>query len=91
MARIGVKRIKKGSNEYILLRLNLHNASVLICSIGLLCRFMYYGKVEHMDIQEFYDTDNFENYYSELRMLLFYLINKSKETFEEYKELKIIE
>ncbi len=91
MAEIGVKRGKKQGNVHIILKLNMHNASVLICSIGLLCRFMYYGKVEHMDIQEFYDTDNFENYYSELRMLLFYLINKSKETFEEYKELKIID
>ncbi len=91
MAEIGVKRGKKRGNEYITLRLNMHNASVLICSIGLLCRFMYYGKVEHIDMQEFYDTNNFENYYSELRMLLFYLISKSKETFKEYEELKIID
>ena len=90
MSNRNFKHNKIDNNEYIQIKLNKHNASVLICSIAFLCRYMYYGKVEHIDIKEFYDTDNFENYYSELRMLLFYLINKSKETFEEYKELKII-
>lgn len=88
MFKIEDKRVKMRGNEYISLRFNKHNATVLICSIAFLCRYMYYGKVEDVDIKEFYYNEDFENYYSELRMLLFYLINKSKETFKEYEELK---
>lgn len=90
MAKIKIKHVKPKGNHYIPLKLNKHNASVLICGIAFLCRYMYYGKVEHINIKEFYDNEDFENYYFELRLLLFYLINKSKETFAEYEELKII-
>lgn len=82
---------KKTNNKdsHIILKLNKYNASVLICSLAFICRYMYYGRVENVDIKFFYDNDNFENYYSDLRILLNLLNEKSKATFEGYKEFKI--
>ncbi len=45
MFKIGNKRIKMKSNEYILLRLNKHNATVLICSITFQGRGCRYNRI----------------------------------------------
>lgn len=79
----------RNKEEHIILKLNRYNASVLICSLAFICRYMYYGRVENVDIKFFYDNENFEDYYFDLRMLLNLLNEKSKTTFEEYKEFKI--
>lgn len=81
---------KKNKATHIMLRLNKYNTSLLICSVAFLCRYMYYGKVENIDLKFFYNTENFDDYYYQLRLLLNLLREKSKITFDEYKEYKII-
>ena len=79
----------KNKDTHIILKLNKYNASVLICSLAFMCRYMYYGRIENVDIKFFYETENFENYYSDLRILMNLLNEKSKTTFGEYIEYKI--
>lgn len=50
---------------------------------------MYYGRVENLDIKFFYETENFDDYYYQLRLLMHLLNEKSKTTFGEYIEYKI--
>lgn len=84
-----MKSTKNNKDTHITLRLNKYNASVLICGLAFICRYMYYGRVENVDIKFFYETENFDDYYCDFRILLNLLNEKSKTTFGEYIEYKI--
>jgi len=84
-----MKNAKNNKDTHIILKLNRYNTSLLICSMAFLCRYMYYGRVENVDIKFFYETENFDDYYYQLRLLMHLLNEKSKTTFGEYIEYKI--
>ena len=84
-----MKNTKKNKDPHIVLRLNRYNTSLLICSVAFLTRYMYYGRVENVDMNFFYDTENFNDDYYQLRLLMNLLNEKSKITFGEYIEYKI--
>ena len=84
-----MKKHTKSKDSYITIKLNKYNTSLLICSLAFICRYMYYGRVENVDIKYFYDTEEFVDYYYQLRLLMNLLNEKSKTTFGEYKEYTI--
>ena len=84
-----MKKHTKSKESYITIKLNKYNTSLLICSLAFICRYMYYGRVENVDIKYFYDTEEFVDYYYQLRLLMNLLNEKSKTTFGEYKEYTI--
>lgn len=84
------KEIEYEKRETIDLKLNKYNASLLVCSLAFICRYMYYGKVEEVLLKDFFHTENFNDYFYQLRVLLHYLNESSKKHFgEDYEEYKV--
>lgn len=84
------KEIKDEKRDTINLKLNKYNASLLVCSLAFICRYMYYGKVEDVQLKDFYHTENFNDYFYQLRLLMHYLNESSKKYFgEDYQEYKV--
>ena len=76
--------------DEINLRLNLYNSSLLICSLAFLTRYMYYGKVEDVELQDYFGDEDYMNFYYQIRLILHYLNETSKKYFgEDYEEYKV--
>lgn len=83
------KDTKKKVEESFILNLNEYNASLLVSCLAFICRYLYYGKVEDVDIEQFLDKNYFNDYFYSLRIMMLLLNEKCKEHFENYKEYKI--
>lgn len=84
-----VKDVEIEEQETFTLELTKYNASLLICALAFVCRYMYYGKVEKINIEDFIKTDNFNETFYDLRLNLWVLHGKAKKHFPDYKEFTI--
>jgi len=81
--------IKKKKDCDFHLRLNRRTASLLICSLAFITRYMYYYRVAQVDIWEYLDKNNFNIIYNDLRYLMLYLDGKSEKLYKNYKNFKV--
>lgn len=82
-------KFKKKKDCHFHLRLNRRTASLLICSLAFITRYMYYYKVSKVDIWEYLDKKDFNIIYNDLRYLMLYLDGKSEELYKNYKHFKL--
>ena len=59
-------KLKFKNNKYIYLKLNRRNASLIINSLALTRRFLYYKKIEEIPIEIFFDNKNFQQDFFDL-------------------------
>ena len=53
------EKIKLKNNRYVYLKLNRRCASLIINSLALTRRFLYYKKTEEIPLEVFFDENNF--------------------------------
>lgn len=82
------KEDKKKDCEFYL-RLNRRTASVLICALAFVVRYIYYYRVENVDIWEYLDKSDIDRTYNDLRYLMLFLDGKSESLYKNYKNFKI--
>lgn len=82
------KEEKKQDCEFYL-RLNRRTASVLTCALAFIVRYIYYHRLEKVDIWEYFDKDNFEQTYNDLRYMMLFLDKKSESIYKNYKNFKV--
>lgn len=78
------------NKESFTLNLNKQNATLLVVTLAYVTRCLYYGKVEDVRFENYYQDERFEDVFCQLRTMMFLLNEKCKANFEEYKEYKII-
>ena len=76
--------------DFFDLHLNKYNASLLVCALAYCCRQLYYGKVEDVRFESFFEGCDFNEIFMQLRFLFLMLNEKCKVSFRDYKEYKII-
>ncbi len=82
-------RIKLKNNMYIHLKLNRRNASLIINSLALTKRYLYYKRVEEIPLELYFDKNNFENDMHDLELSIAKITEDCKNNFYNWKEFKI--
>lgn len=83
------KDITQEEKKSFSIELNEYNASLLICTLAFTCRYMYYGKVEQIRIEDYFDTTNFNELFYQLRLNMWVIHGKATKHFPNYKEFKL--
>jgi len=81
--------VKKKKDCDFHLRLNRRSASLLMCALAFITRYMYYYKVSKVDIWEYLDKKDFNIIYNDLRYIMLYLDGKSEELYSNYKRFTV--
>lgn len=71
------------------LRLNRRSASLIICSLAFVTRYMYYYRVSKVDIWDYLDKNDFNIIYNDLIYLMLYLDGRSEELYTNYKNFTL--
>ena len=71
------------------MNLNKHNASLLVVTLAFVTRYLYYGKVEEVKFEDYFEDEEFGEVFYQLRMMLLLLNENCKKTFRDYEEFKI--
>lgn len=75
--------------EYFKMNLSKRNASLLVVTLAFVTRYLYYGKVEEVRFEDYYEDEDFGEVFYQLRMMLLLLNENCKKNFKDYKEFKI--
>lgn len=76
--------------EYFTINLNKYNASLLVTTLSYTLRQLYYGKVEDVKFEHYFNGQCFDDIFFQLRTLMFLLNENCKNNFIDYEEYKII-
>ena len=87
--KIVKERQRLMNNKYIYLKLNRRNASLIINSLALTRRFLYYHKVEEIETELFFEKDNFYEDIFDLTLSINKINEDCKNNFYNWKEFKI--
>ena len=71
------------------INLNKRNASLLVVTLAFVTRYLYYGKVEEVKFEDYFEDEDFGEIFYQLRMMLLLLNENCKRSFKDYKEFKI--
>ena len=71
------------------MNLNKRNASLLVVTLAFVTRYLYYGKVEDVNFEDYFEDEDFGEVFYQLRMMLLLLNENCKKNFKDYKEFKI--
>lgn len=83
------KKIQLKNNKYIYLKLNRRHASLIINSLALTRRFLYYKKMEEIPVEIFFDENNFTEDIFDLSLSINKITEDCKKNFYNWKEFKI--
>ena len=83
------KDIVVEEKDYFRMNLNKYNASLLVVTLAFVTRYLYYGKVEEVKFEDYFEDEDFGEIFYQLRMMLLLLNEKCKKSFKDYKEFKI--
>jgi len=82
-------KLKFKNNKYIYLKLNRRNASLIINSLALTRRFLYYKKIEEIPIEIFFDINNINEDIFDLTLSIAKITEDCKNNFYDFQEFKI--
>lgn len=85
-----VKETITEDKNFFVLNLNKYNASLLVVTLAFTCRYLYYGKVEEVNFEDYFVDQDFGEIFYQLRILLFLLNENCKKSFKDYEEFKIL-
>lgn len=83
------QKFKLKDNKYIYLKLNRRYASLIINSLALTRRYLYYRKMEEVPIEILFDENNFEEDIFDLSLSISKITEDCKNNFYNWKEFKI--
>lgn len=83
------KDITVEDKEFFKMNLNKRNASLLVVTLAFVTRYLYYGKVEEVRFEDYFENEEFGEVFYQLRMMLLLLNENCKRNFRDYEEFKI--
>lgn len=83
------KEVVPEYREAFKITLNKRNASLLVVTLAFVTRYLYYGKVEEVRFEDYFEDEDFGEVFYQLRMMLLLLNENCKKNFKDYKEYKI--
>lgn len=87
---IGIKRNKKlKNNKYIYLKLSRRTASLVINSLALAKRYIYYNKTEEIPVEIFFNKNDINEDIFDLTFFIQKITEDCKNNFYNWKEYKI--
>ena len=83
------EKLRIKNNKYIYLKLNRRYASLIINSLALTRRFLYYKKIEEVPLEILFDEKNFEEDIFDLSLSINKITEDCKKHFYNWDEYKI--
>lgn len=87
--RVEEKTNDKFDDASMNIRLNRRVASLIICSIAFTIRCMWYYRVEDISVWEYFDREDFDKSYNDLRYFLLFLDMKCEKLYKNYENFKV--
>lgn len=87
--RVEEKTNDKVDDANINIRLNRRVASLIICSIAYTIRSMWYYRVEDTSVWNYFDREDFDKSYNDLRYFLLCLDMKCEKLYKNYENFKV--
>ena len=76
-------------NRHLYIRLNKRSASLIINSLALTRRYLYYKKTEEIPLEIFFNTNDLEKIFFDLTMYIDKMNEECKNNFNNWEEFKI--
>ncbi len=87
IAKRKVHKPRKVRDKVYILKVNRRISNLIICSVAFTIRSMWYYRVEDISVWEYFDREDFDKTYNDLRYLVLYLNCKNESIYKNYSSL----
>lgn len=78
---------RKVNDKIYMLKLNRRISNLIIRAVAFTIRCMWYYRVEDISVWEYFDKEDFDRTYNDLRYLVLYLNYKNESIYKNYSSL----
>lgn len=80
---------RKVKDKMYMLKMNRRISNLIIRAAAFTMRSMWYYRVEDISVWEYFDREDFDRTYNDLRYFLLFLDMKCEKVYKDYKNFKV--